>query len=103
MTASGKQVEDGAWHAVLAAHGFAPGPAGHDEDAVRAAIAARGWVVVLHEAARAGTYRRVRRWQAALRRGRPGNEPLMAMARGRSEAEALAKALAHVLWREARG
>ena len=106
MTASGKQVEDGAWHAVLAARGFAPGPDGWDEAAVRAsiaAIAARGWTVGLEEAAPFGTDRRARRWHAVLRRVGPGGRRRTATAQGRSEAEALAKALANVLRREARG
>ena len=101
MTASGKQVEDGAWHAVLAAHGFAPGAGAYDEAAVRAAIAARGWAVVLDEAAAVGTDRRVRRWHAVLRRV-DSRGWRTATASGRCEAEALAKALANVLRHEAR-
>ena len=90
--------EDSRYHEVLATHGFGPGPEGYDADVMEAAIVARGWNPALHEAAPSGTDRRVRRYQAVLqRRPAAGQPPRLVMARGRSEAEALAKALATVL------
>jgi len=85
--------------AALVASGIAPGPAGDDASTLLAAIAARGWHATVEELAPStgGRFR----YQAMVFGSIGGNSPSHASgrARGATEAEALAKALARLLER----
>jgi hypothetical protein len=83
----------------LALGGIAPGPSGDDAAALLAAIAARGWHATVEELAPSQGGRL--RYHAMVFALAEGGSPSYASgrARGATEAEALAKALARLLER----